>query len=61
MSLVPLTAHFSQEELAPSHPGSFWQECPDPNSGYPYYWNTNTNQVIFSHTGQSGNVVKYIL
>ena len=31
--------------LVPPHPGSFWQECPDVNSGYPYYWNTLTNQV----------------
>lgn len=29
----------------PPHPGSAWQQCHDQGSGYPYYWNTTTNQV----------------
>jgi len=29
----------------PPHPGSAWQQCHDQTSGYPYYWNTTTNQV----------------
>jgi len=29
----------------PPHPGSAWQQCHDQASGYPYYWNTTTNQV----------------
>ncbi|KAK6636780.1 hypothetical protein RUM43_010443 [Polyplax serrata] len=24
-----------------------WQQCYDPNSGYPYYWNTETNEVTW--------------
>jgi len=30
---------------APPHPGSSWQQCQDQNTGYPYYWNTVTNEV----------------
>jgi len=29
----------------PPHPGSAWQQCHDQGSGYPYYWNTTSNQV----------------
>ena len=31
--------------ILPPHPGTFWQECSDVTTGYPYYWNTITNQV----------------
>ena len=24
-----------------------WSECSDPNTGYPYYWNTKTNEVVW--------------
>ena len=27
-------------------PGPVWQQCYDQTSGYPYYWNTATNQVV---------------
>ncbi|XP_011312496.1 formin-binding protein 4 isoform X2 [Fopius arisanus] len=27
--------------------GSHWQECFDESTGYPYYWNTQTNQVTW--------------
>jgi len=30
---------------APPHPGSSWQQCQDQSTGYPYYWNTVTNEV----------------
>ncbi|XP_014210655.1 formin-binding protein 4 [Copidosoma floridanum] len=30
-----------------SHPGSYWQECFDEQTGYPYYWHTETNQVTW--------------
>ena len=30
---------------APPHPGAAWQQCQDQTSGYPYYWNTVTNEV----------------
>ena len=29
----------------PPHPGAAWQECEDSTTGYPYYWNTVTNEV----------------
>ena len=29
----------------PPHPGASWQQCTDQSSGYPYYWNTVTNEV----------------
>ncbi|XP_063995704.1 formin-binding protein 4-like isoform X2 [Diachasmimorpha longicaudata] len=27
--------------------GGYWQECFDESTGYPYYWNTQTNQVTW--------------
>ena len=30
---------------APPHPGAAWQECQDSNTGFPYFWNTVTNEV----------------
>lgn len=30
---------------APPHPGAAWQECQDTNTGFPYFWNTVTNEV----------------
>ena len=30
---------------APPHPGAAWQQCQDQSTGYPYYWNTVTNEV----------------
>jgi len=33
--------------ILPPHPGTFWQECSDVTTGYPYYWNTITNQVVW--------------
>ena len=29
----------------PPHPGALWEELSDQTTGYPYYWNTVTNQV----------------
>ena len=30
---------------APPHPGAAWQECQDSATGFPYFWNTVTNEV----------------
>lgn len=30
---------------APPHPGAAWQECQDSTTGFPYFWNTVTNEV----------------
>ena len=30
---------------APPHPGAAWQECQDNSTGFPYFWNTVTNEV----------------
>lgn len=30
---------------APPHPGAAWRQLADRESGFPYYWNTATNQV----------------
>ena len=29
----------------PPHPGAAWRQLADRESGFPYYWNTATNQV----------------
>jgi hypothetical protein len=30
---------------SPPHPGALWEALTDQTTGYPYYWNTVTNQV----------------
>ena len=34
----------------PPHPGAAWRQLADRESGFPYYWNTHTNQVLVLHT-----------
>ena len=35
----------------PPHPGAAWRQLADRESGFPYYWNTHTNQVFsLAHT-----------
>ena len=43
--------HMNEVSLAemssggPPHPGAAWRQLADRESGFPYYWNTATNQV----------------
>ena len=29
-----------------------WRECVDTNTGYPYYWNTKTNEVVWEEPAE---------
>ncbi|XP_013787959.1 formin-binding protein 4-like [Limulus polyphemus] len=46
---VPHTSQMAHtEQFAVSYPsGSLWHQCYDENSGYSYYWNTQTNEVTW--------------
>ncbi|XP_076369814.1 uncharacterized protein LOC143256452 isoform X2 [Tachypleus tridentatus] len=46
---VPQTSQVTHpEQFAVSYPsGSLWHQCYDENSGYSYYWNTETNEVTW--------------
>ncbi|KAL0276566.1 UNVERIFIED_CONTAM: hypothetical protein PYX00_004120 [Menopon gallinae] len=54
ISHEPKTAAENCVRNTQSYPGTFyqpqvskWQQCYDHNSGYPYYWNTETNEVTW--------------
>ncbi|XP_058796412.1 formin-binding protein 4-like [Phymastichus coffea] len=46
-SIAPENSDKSNQGSIMSHPSSFWQECYDEQTGYPYYWHTETNQVTW--------------
>ncbi|KAJ8667431.1 hypothetical protein QAD02_009094 [Eretmocerus hayati] len=46
-SIAPPKTDKSSDNSKMAHPGSYWQECTDEQTGYPYYWHTETNQVTW--------------
>ncbi|OXU22635.1 hypothetical protein TSAR_013641 [Trichomalopsis sarcophagae] len=46
-SIAPEDSDKNNRNSSMAHPGSYWQECFDEQTGYPYYWHTETNQVTW--------------
>ncbi|XP_014221578.1 fibrous sheath CABYR-binding protein-like [Trichogramma pretiosum] len=63
--ITPNESNTEASKKTMAHPGSYWQECVDEQTGYPYYWHTETNQVtweipielkMFKENSQGGNI-----